>query len=991
MTTHLRPAHPRPARRGAALPATTALLSLLAAAAAATATAAEPIPAGETVQWTDNGVPVRLVLAYDRLDLDRAVPAQKSIARASNADRSGHTVAVLADPADSRAALATRAAALAAATGAQPTAVLYDPTDRAAGPQRLTRRLAIHLAPGQSPAALATAHGLTLAGTPDYAPGWALVDVPAGAPTAALDALPGLLADPAITAAVPMIARRRALKHTPDDPLFALQWHLHNDGTQVSGAVAGNDLNVLGAWDSVHGEGVNLGIVDTGIAIDHPDLAPNAATAALQADFFDTDAAGNPGSDPRPPNHDASGHDPEAHGTVVAGLAAARGDNDRDANGNVISGQSPTGVCGVAYRANLVAERLIAGATTDQQEAGAEAWHTADTTAATVIAVKNNSWGAEDDGVVLGHPGSLLAAAVAKASTTGRGGRGVIFTWAGGNGGEQLAALNLAEPYYFQDNASYDGYVNELGAFGVAASDSAGQRETYSEPGVDILVNAPGGGGTPDEGMISTDRLGSDGFNTAASPAGDYTSPTTGGGGTSYAAPLVAGVCALMLDARPQLTKRDVEHILARTAVKNDPLEPNWFTNGAGFHFDILYGFGRVDASAAVADAATAGLVPAAATDLSSAYLIATPIPNTGGSTWLTQSIGVTAPAGFRCETIELNVIAHHPYRGDLRFELTSPSGTVSVIPSRPFDNAADLTWTFKTYAHWGENPTGTWSLKTKDEGLRYRNSPSTPQGTGVLNAWSLTLHGFIPYPAPQATAITPTGITPGAGDTTLTVAGSGFAVDSTGTVSVTTARVGSAVGTLLNAAVIDSTHLSVTIPGTLTMAPGALVLAINNPAIDGAGGGNATIAIPLDAAPAIAGFTDLTIPAGTASATEAFTVGDADTALASLTVTPIAADAGLLPATAFAISGSGATRVLTITPPTGLTGGPDAVTVTVSDGQRSAAATFNVIVGHASAPPATGGGGGGGGGGGCGLGGGSGVIGLLLGLGWLARRRRRV
>ncbi|EOD26599.1 hypothetical protein EMIHUDRAFT_205709 [Emiliania huxleyi CCMP1516] len=72
------------------------------------------------------------------------------------------------------------------------------------------------------------------------------------------------------------------------------------------------------------------------------------------------------------------------------------------------------------------------------------------------------------------------------------------------------------------------------------------------------------------------------------------------GQGTSYACPVASGVVALMLEAAPQLTYRDVQGILAQTSYMTDPDDEGWTTNEAGYHHNAKYGFGMVDAQAAV-------------------------------------------------------------------------------------------------------------------------------------------------------------------------------------------------------------------------------------------------------------------------------------------------------------------------------------------------------------------------------------------------------
>ena len=80
--------------------------------------------------------------------------------------------------------------------------------------------------------------------------------------------------------------------------------------------------------------------------------------------------------------------------------------------------------------------------------------------------------------------------------------------------------------------------------------------------------------------------------------------------GTSSAAPNVSGAIALMLEANPQLTMRDVKHILAKTSRQVDAaIAPvvgdgityhDWVTNAAGYTYHNYYGFGGIDVAAAV-------------------------------------------------------------------------------------------------------------------------------------------------------------------------------------------------------------------------------------------------------------------------------------------------------------------------------------------------------------------------------------------------------
>ena len=84
--------------------------------------------------------------------------------------------------------------------------------------------------------------------------------------------------------------------------------------------------------------------------------------------------------------------------------------------------------------------------------------------------------------------------------------------------------------------------------------------------------------------------------------------------GTSAAAPSVAGGVAVLLGEYPDLTWRDVKHIIAKTARKNDStrsytrnslVQYDWITNAAGYSHHFWYGFGAFDVGAALDFAST--------------------------------------------------------------------------------------------------------------------------------------------------------------------------------------------------------------------------------------------------------------------------------------------------------------------------------------------------------------------------------------------------
>ncbi len=482
--------------------------------------------------------------------------------------------------------------------------------------------------------------------------------------------------------ATPWVTQRRVLRSIPDDPLFSSQWHLQNTA-QNTGAVSGNDIDVVDAWDDATGSGVLIAITDDGLDQSHADLAAHVR-ADLGLDLVDDD------------NNPSAGD----HGTACAGLAAAIGNNT-------------LGIAGVAYNAALVGVRLFdLEYPVDDDEATAFQYGVTAENDADIIAINNNSWGPADDARRLEGPGPLAQAALEQGILQGRNGKGVIYVWAGGNGRSQ------------GDNVNYDGYANSRYTIAVGASTDTGVYASYSEAGAALLLNAPSSGGNA--GIVTTDFTGAAGYTST-----DYEMDF---GGTSASCPLVSGVVALLLETNPALTWRDVQHILLRSATKNDPTSDGWRTNGGGLLFHHDYGFGRVNAELAVKMAQSWTLVPAqeAAQEWEDAPAMPIPDNNAQG---IVLHRSVITPARFVAEHVEVTVDISHPRRGDLEISLISPSGMESQLTRKHDDPNADFSnWSLMSVAHWGEAPNGIWTLRVCDQ--RGGN-------VGVLNAWRLSIHGY--------------------------------------------------------------------------------------------------------------------------------------------------------------------------------------------------------------------------------------------------------
>jgi len=170
----------------------------------------------------------------------------------------------------------------------------------------------------------------------------------------------------------------------------------------------------------------------------------------------------------------------------------------------------------------------------------------------------------------------------------GRRGKGIPIFFAAGNGNELL---------------EMDGYANYKNVIAVAACTNEDEKAWYSDYGRNVWVTAPSSGGTLD--ILTTDRMGPAGYSWSS----DYTQTF---GGTSSSTPLVAGVAALMISVNPKITVKQIKDVLKKTAVKIGKGSPRTYTDTWGEQYSDrynspghskVYGWGRVDAGAAVAAA----------------------------------------------------------------------------------------------------------------------------------------------------------------------------------------------------------------------------------------------------------------------------------------------------------------------------------------------------------------------------------------------------
>ncbi len=275
---------------------------------------------------------------------------------------------------------------------------------------------------------------------------------------------------------------------SPNDTRFNEQWALHNTGQ--NGGLFGSDVNASSAWNTTTGSKATvIAVIDSGIDFTHPDLANNQwnnPVPGARDDLHGWDFVAD----------SAEIKDEQGHGTAVAGIIAAEGNN-------------LLGVTGVMWRAGLMSLRVLDNTGTGDIASAVEAIDYAVTHGAQVI---NLSWGTSGESLAL------------KDAIERAGRRNVVVVCSAGNGGQELAT-----------SAYYPASFALPGLISVAASDNVDQLASWSNWGTQsVSVAAPGTN-------ILTTQMG-----------GGYWSVT----GTSAAAPLVAGIAGLLKTFRPAANTR---------------------------------------------------------------------------------------------------------------------------------------------------------------------------------------------------------------------------------------------------------------------------------------------------------------------------------------------------------------------------------------------------------------------------------------------------
>ncbi|NRB47661.1 MAG: S8 family serine peptidase [Saprospiraceae bacterium] len=337
----------------------------------------------------------------------------------------------------------------------------------------------------------------------------------------------------------------------PHDDLVDHQWHLQNNGfvADVDYRLRkGADAKIVDAWRRLGGTGSNqitIAVIDNGFDLTHPDLKGkvtkpfdlwNQSSRLLQGDKRFT------------------------HGTPCASVALAA------SNGQGMVGAAPQA------RFMPISGTSFSARSTEQMfdyciDKGAD--------------IISCSWGTTDPNFRLNR---IKEEAIAKAARKGRKGKGSVILFAVGN--DDLDFVNF--------------YAAHPDVIAVAASTSQDTYASYSNRGREVSICAPSNGDWP---ILAARAWWDEGLDWENGNYKYWRDGRSRGkhykhfGGTSSSTPLVAGICALILSANPDLTAKEVKDILQKTADKIG--SPSEYRNG----HSVKYGYGRVNAGRAVAEA----------------------------------------------------------------------------------------------------------------------------------------------------------------------------------------------------------------------------------------------------------------------------------------------------------------------------------------------------------------------------------------------------
>lgn len=358
------------------------------------------------------------------------------------------------------------------------------------------------------------------------------------------------------------------LTNSLNDTYFPDQWYLSNTGQ--AGGINGIDIKAGSAWNVTQGNSdIIVAVLDHGLELNHPDMTNISSIS------FNTETGTSPSLVLGP------------HGVPVGGIVAATSNNNQ-------------GVVGVAPQTTLLSISNSLNLQPNASQLLSDGINFAWSNGAHVI---NNSWGHNS------LQSSILDDAINNALTYGRGGLGTVIIFASGNNNSNTSNYPANSNPLILNVGAVDRCGIRSGRIGIITEatpcdpwcTTCNPGSAYG-PSLDVVA----GGST----ISSTDRQGIEGYNPFNTYIGDYTNLdyTRYFGGTSAAAPQVAGVAALILSINPNLTVLEVNNIIERTAQKIRPDVYSYTTtsgrpNGT---WNQYLGYGMVNACLAVQLANTA-------------------------------------------------------------------------------------------------------------------------------------------------------------------------------------------------------------------------------------------------------------------------------------------------------------------------------------------------------------------------------------------------
>jgi thermitase len=343
--------------------------------------------------------------------------------------------------------------------------------------------------------------------------------------------------------AEPMLLQAITGRFTPTDPRYALQWQHFNSGG--NGGTVHADIRSQAAWDLTKGASltgpVRIAVIDNSMQVSHKDLA----AGIVGGGYFKSNGFGSATFTAY--QSGMTGFPSGDHGTFCMGMAGARAGNARGGCGSAPeSALLPIGCLADQIGTQVTLARAVAFAADPSREiSSASASAGAD-----IIVSSLGPNGADWDLT------SVLDLAIRFAASTGRGGRGSPIFWAVSNG---HFAVGRDEVSSHPDIIA----VGRSDQNDLADGSAFGPELAFLAPGVDVYSTYSGG------------RYGT-------------------GTGTSYAAPLAAGIGALVLARFPDLTAQQVRERMLASCDKIGGV----VYDANGHHPE--YGHGRINAALAV-------------------------------------------------------------------------------------------------------------------------------------------------------------------------------------------------------------------------------------------------------------------------------------------------------------------------------------------------------------------------------------------------------